>query len=381
MKAIHLIGLFTAAILTSATARAQLFTPTGLIGQTVGGSGNGVGTDTPGAKLHVKGFLSPTLFLEPEAQANIGGGWDYPETMLDIHGLLGTQGVGVPPNFGTVFHVDANGNTQIGEFPSVPPNKLSVRNSMGVYSSTTTWMRMLFAGGGSGSAPELNWRATGDNHFRIKNDQTNVTGLTLAKDGQVGVGTNNFAGDHSLYVEGTAVMDWLTIQKPAQWGGGTDYLQLKHEVGPEIKWQTSDNSNLRFHGNGFDVMLLSSEGKVGVGKDFLSSYFLGSNHSLYVKGSAVAEEIFVKLQADWADFVFEPDYPLMPLQELDTYLKQNKHLPDFPSAAEVKENGLALGETERLLTIKVEELTLYLLRMNEEMEALREEITTLKGEK
>jgi len=376
MKAIHLIGLLTAAILTSATARAQLFTPTGLIGQTVGGSGNGVGTDTPGAKLHVKGFLSPTLFLEPEAQANIGGGWDYPETMLDIHGLLGTQGVGVPPNFGTVFHVDANGNTQIGEFPSVPPNKLSVRNSMGVYSSTTTWMRMLFAGGGSGSAPELNWRATGDNHFRIKNDQTNVTGLTLAKDGQVGVGISTFAGNHSLFVEGTAVSDMLYIQEPSEWGSDNDFIEIKHSFGPEIRWKSSSGENFRFFSNGNNVMHLSPEGKVGIGTDnFVNDY------SLYVKGSMIAEEAFILIEDDWGDFVFEPDYPLMPLKELDTYLKQNKHLPDFPSAAEVKENGLALGETERLLTIKVEELTLYLLRMNEEMEALREEITTLKGKK
>ena len=115
MKKIYTLGLTALAALAFSNANAQIYTPTGLTGQTAGGSGNGVGTDTPGAKLHVKGVSSSILFLEPEARADANGGWDYPETMLDIHGLSGTQGTGVPPNFTTAFRVGVNGNTQIGE--------------------------------------------------------------------------------------------------------------------------------------------------------------------------------------------------------------------------------------------------------------------------
>lgn len=376
MKNIYTLGLTALAALAFINANAQIYTPSGLIGQTAGGSGNGVGTDTPGAKLHVKGVSSPILFLEPEARDDANGGWDYPETMLDIHGLSGTQGTGVPPNFTTAFRVGVNGNTQIGEFPSAPPNKLSVRSSMGVYSSASTWMRMLFSGGSAGSVPELNWRASGDNHFLVKNDQTDVTALTLDKDGKVGIGTHAFAGSHSLFVAGTAAIDEMFVQKPAKWGEEDEYIKLRYNTQPQLRWESTEGKDFWFYSNDKVVMQLSPEGKVGIGTD----NFLG-DHSLYVAGSMIMEEGFVKLKDDWGDFVFEEDYPLMPLQELDSYLKQHKHLPDFPSAAEVEEKGVALGETERLLTIKVEELTLYLLQMNKEMEALREEIATLRGEK
>jgi hypothetical protein len=111
-----------------------------------------------------------------------------------------------------------------------------------------------------------------------------------------------------------------------------------------------------------------------------TNHFVG-DHSLYIEGSMTVEEIFVRLKANWGDFVFDEDYDLMPLEDLRAYLKTHKHLPQFPSAADIQENGLAIAETERLLTIKVEELTLYLLQMSEEIKALREEITTLKVEK
>ncbi|MCZ4407969.1 hypothetical protein O3Q51_04065 [Cryomorphaceae bacterium 1068] len=62
------------------------------------------------------------------------------------------------------------------------------------------------------------------------------------------------------------------------------------------------------------------------------------------------------------------------MDQLEDYLEENKHLPDFPSAVEVEKDGLALGETERLLTIKVEELTLYILELKKEIDTLREEI-------
>jgi hypothetical protein len=85
----------------------------------------------------------------------------------------------------------------------------------------------------------------------------------------------------------------------------------------------------------------------------------------------IMEEGWVKDIQNWGDFVFDPEYPLLPLTELEDYLEENRHLPGFPSAAEVAENGVALGETQRLLTIKVEELTLYILAMQKEIDLLK----------
>jgi len=70
----------------------------------------------------------------------------------------------------------------------------------------------------------------------------------------------------------------------------------------------------------------------------------------------------------------------MPLEELEAFVTDFKLLPGIPTASKIAEKGVAFGETERILTEKVEELTLHLIEMNKEIKALREEITTLKVE-
>lgn len=87
-------------------------------------------------------------------------------------------------------------------------------------------------------------------------------------------------------------------------------------------------------------------------------------------GYVYATGINVMLKEEFPDYVFEADYKLMPLNELKTYIATNKRLPNMPSAEKVGQNGLDLGESDRLLTEKVEELTLYILLLNDKIEAL-----------
>lgn len=70
----------------------------------------------------------------------------------------------------------------------------------------------------------------------------------------------------------------------------------------------------------------------------------------------------------WADYVFENDYNLMPLPELEKFITTYKHLPEIPTAEEVVKNGLELKEMNALLLKKVEELTLYLIDINKEIQ-------------
>lgn len=90
----------------------------------------------------------------------------------------------------------------------------------------------------------------------------------------------------------------------------------------------------------------------------------------------------IKVDLDnWADYVFDEGYELMPLEEVEAYIAEEGHLPKVPSADEMIENGLDVEETNRMLMEKVEELTLYLIEQNKELTALKEEITKLKTEK
>jgi len=99
----------------------------------------------------------------------------------------------------------------------------------------------------------------------------------------------------------------------------------------------------------------------------------GKIHSF--DGSAIAEEMFIKLKDDWGDFVFHSNYPLLPLNELQDFIDANGHLPEMPTAEKVAKDGLETGETIRLLNIKVEELTLYILQQQKEIDALKREFT------
>ncbi|MCB0637795.1 MAG: hypothetical protein KDC54_14295 [Lewinella sp.] len=98
-------------------------------------------------------------------------------------------------------------------------------------------------------------------------------------------------------------------------------------------------------------------------------------HELYVGGSVIAEEVVVKLQANWPDYVFGDGYPQPDLAEWARFIEQNQHLPGMPSAAEMAErDGVALGEMDRLLLEKVEELTLLLIQQQAQIDALKAEL-------
>ncbi len=90
-------------------------------------------------------------------------------------------------------------------------------------------------------------------------------------------------------------------------------------------------------------------------------------------GLLKTREIIVDAE-DWADFVFEEDYVLMPLSEVESYINQHGHLPNVPSAAEVEEEGQNLGEMNQILLQKIEELTLHLIEQQKQIDELKEQI-------
>jgi hypothetical protein len=91
-------------------------------------------------------------------------------------------------------------------------------------------------------------------------------------------------------------------------------------------------------------------------------------------GIVRAGEVIVQLPNQWPDYVFEKAYPLLPLNELELFIQREGHLPNVPSAENVESEGVSLGEMNRILLEKVEELTLYLLEQNKRIEELEKEL-------
>lgn len=96
-------------------------------------------------------------------------------------------------------------------------------------------------------------------------------------------------------------------------------------------------------------------------------------YTLAVAGSMIAESVKVALKNEWPDYVFSEGHELLPLNSVESFILENNHLPDIPSAVEVKENGIDLGEMNAKLLKKVEELTLYLIQQSKDIEVLQAE--------
>lgn len=108
---------------------------------------------------------------------------------------------------------------------------------------------------------------------------------------------------------------------------------------------------------------------VGIGT---SNFVDGSDtYRLSVDGNIRAKR--VRVYTTWADYVFEKGYDLPSIEEVDAYIKENGHLKDIPSAEVVEKNGIELGEMNKLLLQKIEELTLYLIELKGEIEVLKKQ--------
>lgn len=104
---------------------------------------------------------------------------------------------------------------------------------------------------------------------------------------------------------------------------------------------------------------------------------VSNDFKLYVDGGILTTKVKVEV-TPWPDYVFAEGYELSDLDVVATYIEENKHLPGVPSAEEVQNDGVELGEMSAVLLQKVEELTLYMIALKKENEKLKQEIEKLK---
>jgi hypothetical protein len=160
-------------------------------------------------------------------------------------------------------------------------------------------------------------------------------------------------------------------------------------IGSQAAGKTSLNFSTSADASGYGIMQSISAsgstygnmtinpngGNVGIGTANPGSF------KLAVNGGIHSQSVNVDLTG-WSDYVFKQDYKLPSLTEVKSYMDQNHHLPDMPSEQEVVKDGINLGEMNKLLTKKVEELTLYPLQEQEQtgklIKAQQQEINLLK---
>ncbi|OCK52458.1 hypothetical protein BA768_11395 [Chryseobacterium sp. CBo1] len=226
-----------------------------------------------------------------------------------------------------------------------------------------------------------------------------ATNLTdhIYRNGKVSIGTDN--NNDKLNLNGNFRLTGNSGNKIVFGGGSTS------PVGSTI---VGDDGNFHFEFNDSKLYLhpyvsayfgdvdpnpqlknafsMGATGIVGMGTDnFYCSQCSG--YRLFVKDGIKTEKVQVEIAVSngWADYVFQKDYKLMPLQELQSYITDKGHLPEVPTTEEAIANGIELKEMNILLLKKIEELTLYTLQQqknieeqNTRIEMLEKKISTSK---
>ncbi|MBL0134415.1 MAG: hypothetical protein IPP79_10655 [Chitinophagaceae bacterium] len=200
--------------------------------------------------------------------------------------------------------------------------------------------------------------------------------LVMAANGRVGIGTlvpsvkfHVLGSGEVLRVDGTDPQIGLAqagVLKGVLRLGGNDIV-----IGSPA---SNDTGRVIFRINGGDRMMLHPDGRVSIG-----TAFPATGYSLSVNGKIISSEVKVQLQANWPDYVFDKSYTRPSLSQLETFVASNKHLPGIPTALEVKKEGIELGEMNRKLLEKVEELTLYMIEMNKRIDSLEKENKQLRS--
>ena len=262
---------------------------------------------------------------------------------------LGKLGVGIATPAqqlhvkGKMF-VDYSGGGFLGHFKSTGNgwSEIVVENQSGPSGNSTVYGHVKVEGG----QVEIGSRSIHPVHIGAGDNKSH---LNIMTNGNVGVGTTTPSA--RLEVNGMVKFDGPN---------SNDELISKSFAG----YRSLEFHQLRFHEWGIGNVLNITNGKIGINT-------INPTEALTINGKILCEAVKVISNVPASDYVFEPDYDLMSIAEVEKFVTTNKHLPEVPSAKEFQENGYLVGDMDDLLLRKVEELTLYIIELKKEINELK----------
>jgi len=285
--------------------------------------------------------------------------------------------------------LQSNGNLGVGSNPmgTAPTAKLSVGGDFLVSSTGATdaaYIHHTMAGFSTASLPEYTWY--GDVPTGIFHPAANVIGFTSNGTEAMRVHSNGFIGlglaapTQKLQIQNGAILlqgNVPDVGGPNILMGGSSTSAVYGEYGIEYDatdhglnfWKPFGGHNVAGAAYSFNYgLFLNDDGNVGIGQvNPATMNVSGYPYKLSVLGAIRATKIVVEI--GWSDYVFNKDYKLKTLKEVEDYITENKHLPNIPSAKEIEEKGLDVGAVQAKQMEKIEELTLYIIELNKKLQA------------
>lgn len=274
-----------------------------------------------------------------------------------------------PLMFGTgnAFKMIITNTGNLGLGTNAPANKLEVFNTTTnriaavVSSDVQTGLRVQRTGTNA-----TDWEfyvPAGSTGFRFRNAAYGADILSLTNAGNVGVGTTSPAARFEVNgISRISTGGYLQVGPLNQSTDNFGYVSSGGYLnGTGLKFETANGSGST---TGVTRLTILNNGKVGVGTT-------NPDEMLTVNGKVHATEVRIDLSVPGPDYVFDKNYKLLSLDDVRAYIEAHHHLPDVPSAAEMESNGVNVSEMNMILLRKVEELTLYVLELNKEIDALK----------
>jgi hypothetical protein len=214
---------------------------------------------------------------------------------------------------------------------------------------------------------------------------SNTTTGAISRDGNVGIGTAT--PQANLHVIGEIKAEdnidngnigaRLRLSHPGKTANGAakDWViyNMSGIYGNSLQFWAYDNIGCTTGGLCSSRLTIMDNGNVGIGTLNPGTFRLA------VEGKIGAREVRVTNSNPWPDYVFKENYHLKNLYALESYIKKNNHLPNIPSAQEVKENGIEVSQMNAKLLEKIEELTLYVIELRKDIDKVKSENAELKA--